>query len=140
MRRCRRPSTARARGNARRRTAVALVLATALVAAGCGGDDGPAGGGDASTGEEVFTSQGCAGCHTLEEAGSSGTVGPDLDETLADQEPAQIRESIVDPEARITPGFPDGVMPSDYGQRLDDDELQALVRFLAPATSGSAGG
>ena len=36
--------------------------------------------GDAAAGKEVFASAGCAGCHTLADAGSTGTVGPNLDE------------------------------------------------------------
>ena len=40
--------------------------------------------GDASNGAQVFASAGCGGCHTLEAAGSSGTVGPNLDESQPD--------------------------------------------------------
>lgn len=36
--------------------------------------------GDAAAGKQVFTSAGCGGCHTLKAAGSSGTVGPNLDD------------------------------------------------------------
>jgi mono/diheme cytochrome c family protein len=36
--------------------------------------------GDATAGKAVFTgSAGCTGCHTLSDAGSTGTVGPNLD-------------------------------------------------------------
>jgi len=35
--------------------------------------------GDATAGKAVFTSAGCASCHTLADAGSTGTVGPNLD-------------------------------------------------------------
>jgi mono/diheme cytochrome c family protein len=35
--------------------------------------------GDAAAGKKVFASAGCGGCHTLKAAGSSGTVGPNLD-------------------------------------------------------------
>ena len=71
-----------------------LVTALALVAAGCGGDDdggtaepapattattaGEAG--DAANGKEVFATAGCGGCHTFSAAGSSGSVGPNLDD------------------------------------------------------------
>ena len=38
--------------------------------------------GDPVAGKEVFLgASGCAGCHTLADAGSSGTVGPNLDDT-----------------------------------------------------------
>ena len=37
-----------------------------------------------AAGEAVFASAGCGGCHTLEAAGSSGNVGPNLDEAKPD--------------------------------------------------------
>src|SRR3954465_7771956 len=41
----------------------------------------PSGGeGSAAAGKAVFATAGCGGCHTLEAAGASGTVGPNLDE------------------------------------------------------------
>src|SRR5215207_9046958 len=36
--------------------------------------------GDAAAGKTVFASAGCASCHTLSDAGSTGNVGPNLDE------------------------------------------------------------
>ena len=42
---------------------------------------GPAGEGDPVAGKEVFLgSSACGGCHTLSDAGTSGTVGPNLDD------------------------------------------------------------
>jgi cytochrome c6 len=38
------------------------------------------GNGDAAAGKAVFTSAGCTSCHTLKDAGSTGTVGPNLDQ------------------------------------------------------------
>ena len=50
-------------------------------AAGGGGAGGGGGGGAAApSGEELFTSSGCAGCHTLAAAGATAKVGPDLGE------------------------------------------------------------
>lgn len=40
--------------------------------------------GDATAGKAVFTSAGCGGCHTLKAAGSSGNVGPNLDDLKPD--------------------------------------------------------
>ena len=37
-------------------------------------------GGDATAGKKVFLTAGCTGCHTLKDAGSTGTVGPNLDQ------------------------------------------------------------
>ena len=36
--------------------------------------------GDATAGKAVFKTAGCTGCHTLKDAGSTGTVGPNLDD------------------------------------------------------------
>ena len=42
----------------------------------------PGGEGDVAAGKVVFASSaGCTGCHTLADAGASGTVGPNLDQT-----------------------------------------------------------
>jgi mono/diheme cytochrome c family protein len=95
--------------------------------------------GDPAAGKEVFESvqPSCGSCHTLEAAGSTQTLGPNLDEGLADKDAAFIRESIVNPDAEVTEGFPDSLMPEDYGDKLSDQELADLVAFLVQSTSGS---
>jgi cytochrome c1 len=101
-----------------------------------GGDGGGGGGGegDPAAGEQVFAANQCANCHTLQAAGATATIGPNLDETLQGQDAAYIRESIVNPSAQIAEGFQDGLMPKDYGEKLSDEELANLVAFLAQAT------
>ena len=90
---------------------------------------------DAGPGAEVFLSQGCGSCHTLAEAGdiATGTVGPNLDEVIPGQSPQQVEESIVDPEADISQGFPSGVMPDTYDE-LPQKDLQDLVDFLVQSS------
>jgi cytochrome c oxidase subunit 2 len=117
-----------------------------VTAAGPGGGPGtqkpPAGGTDA--GKQVFASNGCGGCHTLAAAGSSGTVGPDLDKVVADaakyakgRKPADyIRESIVAPNAFVVPGFPKGTMPDTFAKQLSKQQIDALVQFLVEAGGG----
>jgi hypothetical protein len=41
---------------------------------------GSPGGGDPAAGKGIFMNNGCGSCHTLEAAGTSGNVGPNLDE------------------------------------------------------------
>jgi cytochrome c oxidase subunit 2 len=96
------------------------------------------GGSTAASGKSVFANNGCAACHTFTPAGAKGTVGPDLDK-LAEQaqragKPLQqfIRESIVDPNKYIEPGFPKGIMPTTFSS-LPKDQLDSLVSFLAGA-------
>jgi cytochrome c oxidase subunit II len=133
-----------------------LVLAVALLVAGCGGGETvtplpetvegkvptETGGGattiepgNAKAGKEVFMTAAqptCGSCHTYEAAGTTATVGPNLDEVLADKDAAFILESIVNPDADIAPGFAAGIMPKDYGDKLSDKQLADLVAFLLP--------
>jgi mono/diheme cytochrome c family protein len=86
--------------------------------------------GSPAAGRAVFTSAGCGACHTFAPAGTSGSVGPDLDEALQGKDAEFIRQSIVDPNAEITQGFSAGVMPQNFGQELSPQQLDDLVAFL----------
>jgi mono/diheme cytochrome c family protein len=90
-------------------------------------------------GAQVFASNGCGGCHTLAAAESGGTTGPNLDEMLSGQSAAMIKMSIVDPNAKLTKGFPANVMPSNYESLIDPTELKDLVDFLVESTSKGGG-
>ena len=78
----------------------------------------PAGGGGAVDGEQIFSSN-CASCHTLEAAGSSGTIGPSLDESKPDEALAR---------QRVTNG--QGAMPSFKG-KLSDEQIEAVAKYVA---------
>jgi cytochrome c oxidase subunit 2 len=97
-----------------------------------GGGGGGGGGGQPAEGEAVFTANGCGSCHTLSEAGSNATVGPNLD-NISRANGAYIEESIVDPNARIAEGFSRGIMPGNFRERLSPEELDALVEYLLEA-------
>jgi mono/diheme cytochrome c family protein len=81
-------------------------------------------------GGQVFANNGCGSCHTLAAAQSSGTAGPDLDETIPGQSASWLEDAIVDPEAQIAQGYPSGLMPQDYEEQIAPDDLRALVDFL----------
>lgn len=85
-----------------------------------GGGASPAG--DAEGGADVFASSGCGGCHTLEEAGSSGQIGPNLDEARPD------RELVIE---RVTNG--QGVMPA-FGDELTEKEIVDVAAFVVQST------
>jgi cytochrome c oxidase subunit II len=87
-------------------------------------------------GKQLFTSQGCAGCHTLKDAGASGTTGPDLDQVLKGQTPDFIKTSIVDPNAFIAPGYQKDIMPGTFGTTMSADQINALVSYLSDVTKG----
>jgi cytochrome c oxidase subunit 2 len=100
------------------------------------------GGGSASTaaGKTVFENNACSSCHTLAAAGATGKVGPDLDKLPAYAKQAGqplesfVRQSIVDPNAYVQPGFPSSVMPQTFGSSLSKSQLDALVQFLVSST------
>jgi len=87
------------------------------------GEDADAGegdesGGNATAGESLFAANGCGGCHTLEAAGSSGNVGPNLDESdVSFDEAVEV----------ISNGR--GAMPA-FGDQLADQELRDLAAFV----------
>jgi cytochrome c551/c552 len=92
--------------------------------------------GNAAAGKAVFAGNGCGACHTFQPAGSTGKIGPDLGNLAAGaQEAGQplaeyARQSIVDPNAFVVKGYPSGVMPGDFGQKLSKTQLDDLVAFL----------
>jgi mono/diheme cytochrome c family protein len=88
--------------------------------------------GDPAAGEEVFAANGCGSCHTVADAGTSGTIGPNLDESLAGKDADYIRRSIVDPNAEVAEGYQPGIMPQTYEDDLSAEELDDLTAFLAP--------
>jgi cytochrome c oxidase subunit II len=91
--------------------------------------------GDPAAGKALFTSNGCTGCHTYTPAGSKATIGPDLDTALTGKDANFVLESIVDPNKEIAPGFTAGVMPTTFGESLDDKQLADLVAFLTQPAS-----
>jgi mono/diheme cytochrome c family protein len=127
-----------------------LLAALALAAAGCGGEEEATptpetvqgelptettGGGseelpaleltgDASAGADVWSANGCSGCHTLAAAGASGTVGPSLDETQPSYELAV---------TRITQG--QGAMPA-FGDTLEPQQIADVAQYIVDSTGG----
>jgi cytochrome c oxidase subunit 2 len=122
-----------------------------LQAGGGGGGGGEAGeeegGGAAAQGEQIFTANGCGGCHTFTDAGTQSEVGPNLDElakAAGEREEGKspedyVREAITDPNAFVTEGFQQGIMPQDYEQQLSPEEIDALVEYLLTVSEGSGG-
>jgi mono/diheme cytochrome c family protein len=125
---------------------LALILAALVLAfpvAGCGGgeDDDTAaenvetgdtateaegtttaeegGEGDAANGKTIYSAQGCGSCHTLSDAGSSGTIGPNLDDSKPDF------DLVVD---RVTNGS--GAMPS-FKDKLDEQEIKDVAAYVS---------
>lgn len=102
---------------------------------GEGGSSGSAAssGGDGGAADPVAVMQqnACFGCHKLGDQGIE--LGPPFDGIGSRRDADYIRRSIVDPMAEASEGYESlmGTMPPNFGDVLTDEELQALVDFLA---------
>jgi mono/diheme cytochrome c family protein len=126
----------------------ALLFLLVLLASGCGGSEEaaplpetvvgtveqPSETGDPNAGRQVYAGSGCGSCHTFEPAGSTGMVGPNLNELPQLAERANqgtldefVRTSLTNPDAYVERGFQPGVMPAFNGS---EQELANLVAFL----------
>ena len=88
----------------------------------------------------VFQQNGCGSCHKFKPAGSTGTIGPDLDNLKSEAAKANhgslatfIQESIVKPQAYLAPGYTDD-MPHTFGTQIPADKLKQLVQYLRGST------
>jgi cytochrome c oxidase subunit 2 len=110
--------------------------------AGAAGGGGAAAGGGAVDAKALFVNgnpqtgaTACGACHTLAAAGTSGTTGPDLGKVLKGRNAAFVRQSIVDPNAVIAPGYGANIMPANFSQTLSAAQINALVQYLVKSTS-----
>jgi mono/diheme cytochrome c family protein len=100
----------------------------------------------AAVGKTIFTGVGsCGSCHTLAAAGTTGTVGPNLNTLRAAcATPASqkvrgatlekcIETAITNPYAYLPPGYKAGIMPNTFKKSLSPSQIQALVAFLSSA-------
>jgi mono/diheme cytochrome c family protein len=86
------------------------------------GDTGAGTGGDAARGAEVYAEAGCGGCHVLEAAGTTSTVGPNLDDA---------RPTFEQAVAQITNGG--GAMPA-FRDRLSEEDIRAVATYVVEST------
>jgi cbb3-type cytochrome c oxidase subunit III len=116
-----------------------LALALALTACGTGGI--AKGAADQENGKKLFLGKGqCAGCHTLAAAGSSGTIGPNLDDAFAQARADGYKESAIRnivheqikypgqyPTAQNNPNFIKANMPANLVKGQDAEDVAAFV-------------
>ena len=98
------------------------VAAYVASVAGVNGPEAPPPSAAGNDGQAIFTSN-CASCHTLADAGTTGTIGPNLDQSKPST------SLVVD---RVTNG--QGAMPPFKGT-LTDAQIQAVADYV----SSSAG-
>ena len=98
--------------------AVASYVASVAGVPGTGGG-AAAGGGQETTDPKILFTANCGTCHVLEKAGTTGTTGPNLDQTNTSRQEAarQIRNG-------------GGGMPA-FGDQLTGDQIDALARYVS---------
>jgi mono/diheme cytochrome c family protein len=122
-----------------------ILVALALLLAGCGGgDDGggdtgaaeatleettedgeeDGGGGGGGPGAAVFAENGCGSCHTLAAAGAEGFIGPSLDESKP------TKELVIE---RVTNGM--GEMPS-FKDTLTPQQIEDVATYVSESAGG----
>ncbi len=135
------------------------LAAVALLAAGCG-TGGVASAGqppDTQSGQQLFTAS-CGQCHTLSAAGTSGTIGPNLDNAFAADVkqgyPQSSIENVVLDQIRLGSGplatyttikngkgfTPQTPMPANLVKGQDAIDVAAYVASVAGQGGFSAGG
>jgi len=81
---------------------------------------------------------GCGGCHYLPALNLAGQVGPSW-VGLGDRAGARVKgqdartyilHSIIYPNEYIVSGYPANVMPQNFGQQMDDTDLNSIVDYL----------
>ena len=81
--------------------------------------------GDPTAGKQVFLTAGCTSCHTLKDAGSTGTVGPNLD---------QLKPTEARIQTQVTNG---GAVMPPFKAQLSAKQIQDVAAYVFTATHSS---
>lgn len=88
-------------------------------------------------GRRLFAEKGCEACHSVD---GTPRIGPSLQaafgrrvqlasgQTITFDEPYFL-ESVLDPDAKVVAGFPQGTQPS-FREHLDEADLAALIAYV----------
>lgn len=124
----------------RRRVGAGLACAAVLAAAGCG-TGGLVEAGDSGNGKALFV-QRCGSCHTLADAGTSGKIGPNLDDAFAFNRDQGFKESTFRQVVEKQIFYPVKPMPANLAKGKDATDIATYVAKVAglttEGTTGSA--
>ncbi len=84
---------------------------------------------DTHPGANLVTQYGCIACHDVK--GTMRLVGPPLTNVRERLSAAEIRQSILDPDAVVAEGFPPGLMLKDFAETLPPEQLDQIVSYLS---------
>ena len=125
-----------------------LVILVAVMAIGCGRGAAPIAevptpteapvATPVSNGATLAQEQGCLGCHTTDGREFIGPTWKGLfgkeekldDGTTVTVDDAYLRESILNPNAKIVATFVDNLMPGNFRDRLSDQQIEAIIEYI----------
>jgi cbb3-type cytochrome c oxidase subunit III len=116
---------------------VALALAAAVLAAGCGTGGKASAHADAQNGAALFTAK-CGTCHVLAAAGTQGTVGPNLDDAFGPSRQQGFKESTIQDVVLDQIREPSAPMPKDLVTGADAQDVAAYVASVAGVGGATA--
>ena len=117
---------------------VLLAIAAALLGAGCG-TVGRAASGDAGQGKDLFVKH-CGSCHVLGVAGTSGTIGPNLDEAFGYDRKQGFKDSSIADIVRGQIAYAVPPMPRNLVKGDDADSVALFVAQNAGKPGSSSSG
>lgn len=92
-------------------------------------------------GEDVYDLYECYNCHKIGGKGGVKKRGPHLDNIGNEGTVAELKKKILEPKAFMAEGFKKefkkGMMPDKYPELMTDEEIDALVAYLATLTDTS---
>ncbi len=111
-------------------TLLPVALFTAALLGGCGTGGIASGPGDPANGAKLFTAK-CGGCHSLADAGTSSTIGPNLDAAFGSDKQQGIKESSIKNLVLIQIREPSPPMPSNLVKGQDAIDVAGYVAAVA---------
>jgi cytochrome c oxidase subunit II len=91
----------------------------------------------ADRGKQIYAQRACIGCHSLDGSKMTGPTWKGIygakrefaDGTSGTADEDYLKESILEPNAKIVKGYAPNQMPSYQGQ-LDDEDITAVIEFI----------
>ncbi len=117
------------------------MVGVAVLSAACGSSEtGIAKGGDITQGKQLFVAN-CGQCHQLADAGTNGTIGPNLDGAFAGPRAQHFKESTIKQVVydQIYHPAPSGLMPAKIVTGADAASVSAYVASVAGTGSAREG-
>ena len=88
--------------------------------------------------EKLSIRSGCSACHSYDGKprpgptwqGLYGSERPLSDGTTVVANEKYLRQAITDPDSQVPQGFSPGMMPTDYGEKFSEEQVDMLVEFI----------